>query len=793
MSKPPSAPAEQAERLAEESAVEPGISNLETLRGMRVWLLSSGLSAVYTAITAGAYNTGYALHLGATSAQVGFLSAAASWGQTLQILSPLLIERLRRRRVLCLAAFAVSYGMWLPIALIPWLFAPGLRPLAMIVFVALAGMASATASPASTSWLGDLVPARMRGRFVSRQQMLVAGIGLAGSVLAGQYLDAFPKAQSQAGFTTLFVVAVAFGLAAIVAWAWTPEPPRAPSPPVPLSAVLRLPLADRNLRSLTLFVSARLMAVMIAAPFFNVFMLKQLELPYYRIAIYQGANTVAMILANPIWAYLADKFGYRPVLKISAYGLGMVPVVWFFSTQGNCFVLTPCIMIWAGVMAAGVILAQFNLLIKVAPQENRSVYIGFHSAVVAGASALGAMIGGALGQWFEGFTPLHVWGYEITNLHLVFVVSALGRFGTPGLLGQVAEDRATSARTLLRQVGRGHALTAAWGLVRMARSADPATKADSARVLGHAHSPLPVEELIGLLSDSDREVRREAARALGEIGDERAVEPLSQKALDETSGISLDAIEALGHIPSARGRGLLVSLLASEEAAVREVAAVALGNLGAPEAAQPLQRLLDRETSPTVTLAAARALARTAGPRALNPLRDLLRGTQSEIARRELATALGDLISRPGRLYKLLQADPMRQDEIVERVLHRCRRRLGRLRGMTDPDLHYATRELGEAFADFVRGDHGGMLQTLLHVATRALKLSLPEAGSSSSVLAGTVRDLITLDDRMGMGYDLLSGIAHDARHETASREDALLAVVAFQVAIHRLERLARG
>jgi len=327
----------------------------------------------------------------------------------------------------------------------------------------------------------------------------------------------------------------------------------------------------------------------------------------------------------------------------------------------------------------------------------------------------------------------------------------------------------------------------------MARSSDAATKADSARVLGHAHSPLPVEELIGLLSDSDREVRREAARALGEIGDERAVGPLSEKALDETSGISLDAIEALGHIPSTQGRELLVSLLASEEAAVREVAAVALGNLGAPEAALPLQGLLDREAYPTVTLAAARALARTAGPRALDPLRNLLKGTESEIARRELATALGDLISRPGRLYKLLQADPMRQDEVVERVLHRCRRRLGRLRGMTDPDLHYATMELGEAFADFVRGDHGGMLQVLLHIATRALKLALSRGDSPSVVAAGTVRDLIGLDDRMGMSYDLLSGLAHDARLETPCREDALLAVVAFQVAIHRLERLVRG
>ncbi|MBM3498670.1 MAG: hypothetical protein FJX74_08345, partial [Armatimonadetes bacterium] len=142
----------------------PALSNPAMLRGMRSWTLSSALAAVYSAITLGAYNTGYALHLGATTAQVGLLSAAASWGQTLQLLSPLLIERLPQRRRLCLTAYLFSYGMWLPVALIPWFVPAGLRPLAMIGCVALAGAAAAVASPAGTSWLGDLVPDRMRAR-----------------------------------------------------------------------------------------------------------------------------------------------------------------------------------------------------------------------------------------------------------------------------------------------------------------------------------------------------------------------------------------------------------------------------------------------------------------------------------------------------------------------------------------------------------------------------------------------------------------------------------------------------
>jgi MFS family permease len=768
----------------------PGMSNLETLRGMRSWTLSSALAAVYSVITTGAYSTGYALHLGATTAQVGLLSAASAWGQTLQFLSPLLIERLAQRRRLCLAAFAISYGMWLPIAFIPWLVAPGLRPFALIACVAIAGAAAATASPASTSWLGDLLPVRLRARFVSRQQMAMAAVGLAASVLAGRYIDAFPSGGEQVGFTVIFIVAVAFGASALVAWARVPEPVAEAGRPEKALDLLLLPWRNPNLRNLTLFVGVRTGAVMIAAPFFVVYMLRNLGIPYSLIAILSGVSTVATIAANPVWAYLADKFGYRPVLHISAFGLGFVPVTWFFTTKANYMLVTPTLMVWSGVMAAGVILAQFNLLVKFAPGEHRSVYIGFHSAVVSAASAIGAMAGGALGHLFGGIAPLQLHGHEITTLHLVFVVSAVGRFGCLLLLPRVGEERAASARTVIERVGSGHTLATAWGLYRMAHSRDATRKAQSVRALGVAHSRLPVEELIASLNDSDRDVRREAARALGEIGDPRAVRPLIHKAEDEASGISLDAVEALGHIAATESRDFLTRLLDSEQPAVREVAAVALGTMAAPEAAEPLHRLLDRETYPTVTLAAARALGRTAGPGALEPLRELLKGTGSDIAHRELATAIGDLISRPGRLYKLLQADAMRQDETVERVLRRCRRRLGRVRGVTGADRRYAGEELRDAFDAFIRDDYSEMMQVLLHVASRALKLALPHDPDPA---AHTVRDLLSQDSRLQTSYALLSGLAHDARHESPSREEALLGVVALQVVIHRLDWVVHG
>jgi HEAT repeat protein/MFS family permease len=756
---------------------------------MRSWTVSSGLAAVYSAITTGAYSTGYALHLGATNAQVGFLSAASAWGQTLQLLTPLLIERLPQRRRLCLFAYALSYGVWLPVAFIPWLVPHASGPTAMIAFLAVGGAALAAASPASTSWLSDLVPARMRARFVSRQQMAVASVGLAAAIVAGRYMDAFPEVQQQTGFSCLFVVAVVFGIVALVVWARVPEPPKDAEAPMRFADLFRLPLGNRDLRQLTLFVAARTTVVMIAAPFFSVYMLQNLQVPYSLIAIFSGINTIAMIAANPIWAYLSDKFGYRPVLKLSALGLALVPLSWLFTTRGNHRVVIPLLMAWAGVHAAGVILAQFNLLVKMAPQEHRSVYIGFHAAVVSAASALGAMLGGWLGDLCERFHPLSLHGYPITNLHFVFLASALGRFGTIALLGPLREERATSTRELLKQVGSGHTLAAAWGLVRMAHSSDPASKADSVRALGQAHSALPVEELVASLDDSDRDVRREAARALGEIGDERAVGPLIREALDEASGISLDAIEALGSIRAPASRDFLIGRLESDQPAVREVAAVALGQHGAPEATGPLERLLDAGEVPTVELAAARALSRTAGPRALERLLELLLRTRSDVARRELATAIGDLIGRPGRFYRLLQADPMRQDETAARVLARCRRLIGRF---PDPAPETTAADLEAALESFGDHDYAHTVRRLARAAVRTLgaAASTPR-WSDAKGGAPRISALTAADEELRMCHRLLLGLHRGAQRPLTGVE-GLLAVFAFQMLVDELAQGSR-
>ena len=673
-------------------------------------------SAVFYAITGGAYATGYALHLGASKAMIGVLGAAPAVGLALQFFSPLITERLTKRKPWCLGIFGSAWSFWLLIALIPWFVPEAGRAWAMIGLVLLSGMTLALAAPSAMSWLSDLVPLAMRGRFVGRQSSQMALIGLVASLAAGRYMDLpqFQEPYQQAGFTSLFLVALLFGWLSLTVWGAVPEPAIQRSRERVDPKLLLLPFKHRDFRNLTIFVAIRTMAVMMAAPFFAVYMIENLKISYSAIAGFSITVTIFTMLANPLWGYLADKFGYQPILRITSFGIALNPLPWVFATSGNYLWLLPLAQAWAGTMGAGLIQSQLNLMLKTAPRERQAVYIGAYQAVVNLSFAAGSVIGGLLAKWFATFGELSLGRLPIDSLQLLFLVSCLLRMAGLTFLTRVKEADATSARTVIRQVGSGNPLRTAVNLYRLQHSGSAEAKAKATRALGQARSQLAVDELVSALDDADRDVRREAARALGAIADPRALEPLVAAIEDDHADVSEEAVEAVGRLAPEHSLPALLPLLSHAREAVRKAVAKALGDLGRPEAIGPLQSRLNDEEEPQVFLAMTEALGVVGGVEAMEPLRLMLRDGEPGVARRQLACAIAHLFGRRDDFYPLLEAEAMRQDELIARTLQRVRRRAARQRLLPRNDQRRleARLTLAERYAerpdgyDFVRALH---------------------------------------------------------------------------------------
>jgi HEAT repeat protein len=310
-----------------------------------------------------------------------------------------------------------------------------------------------------------------------------------------------------------------------------------------------------------------------------------------------------------------------------------------------------------------------------------------------------------------------------------------------------------------------------------------------------------VEELIDLLDDTDRDVRREAARALGQIGDPRAVPALIEKARDDVAGIELDAVEALGRMSTPESTQFLVRMLEDPRPAVRISAALGLGNSGASEAAAPLERLLRHEHSVPVFVTAAEALGRVAGLRALHQLRLLLARATRDVVRRELANAIADLLGPPDEFYRLLQADPMQQEELVVTSLQRSRQVLAARAGSDSRE--YVTDQVQRALTALTGGDYAAVAQSLYRAATRAL-VAASRSREYARLLAERrhevpvttrnrrLRVLLGMHEKLRANYGFLGGLREDADHRALSLEEGLLATFAFRRIAIRLDRLRR-
>lgn len=100
---------------------------------------------------------------------------------------------------------------------------------------------------------------------------------------------------------------------------------------------------------------------------------------------------------------------------------------------------------------AGAALSQFNILIKLSPQEGRSVYLALFAAITGFVGAIAPIIGGNLSKTLSGFS-YNFFTYNISNLHLIFLISALLQIFTIFFILKVKEPAAATPVAVIMQL-----------------------------------------------------------------------------------------------------------------------------------------------------------------------------------------------------------------------------------------------------------------------------------------------------------------------------------------------------
>ena len=397
--------------------------------------------------------------LKANPQQIGILAALPMFANLVQIFGSIIIEKTGKKKLLCFISIFINRILWILIILLPLaLFAP-LADWRVWVLVSIIGVSSLFGSLAGISWvawMSDIVPDNIRGSYFGKRNMIASACGMVVVLLGGKFITMWEQQFGETnpfGFILLFAAGLAIGLIAIFFLSRIPEAESTKKEGAGSFdfKVFFKPLQDKNFFTLILFVSAWMFAIQIAAPFYGVFMIDNLKIDFSTIAILGTFATFATLFMMKIWGPISDKLGNKPVIIVSGWFLIVVPFLWILAVPGKYYLPVLLAHILSGAFMAGAALSQFNILIKLSPKEGRSVYLALFAAITGIVGAAAPIVGGSLSNMLGNFS-VTILNYNVSNLHVIFIISAVLQAGTIFFILKVKEPAASTPVAVIMQL-----------------------------------------------------------------------------------------------------------------------------------------------------------------------------------------------------------------------------------------------------------------------------------------------------------------------------------------------------
>lgn len=451
--------------LAPHDAITPE----EHAQGVRMMVGEAGLSSAATALTSGVILTAFALHLGASNFEVGLLASAPFFGQLLQGPAIVLIERLRRRKLITLVVMLLVRLLLAGMALA--VFLPRDLALALVVLAqcAICGL-NAFATCAWNGWVRDFLHDRQMGDIFARRTVYATFVSIAAGLIAAFTLDQ-PGADDRLQnlvYAFLYGAGCLAGLVSITMVARIPEP-RMPEPTerVRLLPLLRAPFADANFRRLIVFLAAWQFAANFATPFFMVYFIDQLNFDIATVMLLSVVSQAANLLALRNWGRLSDLFANKSVLAVTAPTYIACIVAMVGASQiANPHWLTAYLVllhVLMGLAVAGVTLAVANITLRLSPRGNATAYVASSALVSSFAAGIAPLIGGAFAdffavrrfeliwRWTSPDLVMTAWPLTLSGWDFYFLIAGL--FGLYALhrLALVTEEGEIEGRAMIQQ------------------------------------------------------------------------------------------------------------------------------------------------------------------------------------------------------------------------------------------------------------------------------------------------------------------------------------------------------
>ena len=279
-----------------------------------------------------------------------------------------------------------------------------------------------------TSWMGYLVPSRLRGRYFGSRSQIIRIFMLVSSLFAGVVLNSFNNTNPLVGFGIIFSI----GIIANIGSAYYIYSQYEPDYETVEEKNKKLNLTDNEFKPLKKFIiydSLSEFSFSISGPLMMVYWLRELNFDYIELALLINVSQLIGLFSLRYWGKKIDYLGANITIRWTSLIISVFPLLWilvFFVPVSMRLPFSILIASFASLMFSGRALAMDNRLYEhmvgksmIQLTSKRIFYRGLFIF-------LGGLFGGVLTKLT--FPTSHTMISFMSKLHIVFLFSSFIRF-----------------------------------------------------------------------------------------------------------------------------------------------------------------------------------------------------------------------------------------------------------------------------------------------------------------------------------------------------------------------------
>jgi len=369
--------------------------NLRSLYAGTTWFgLLSGLAATFVPV--------FALRLGATTGQLGWLTALPALVNVVWLIPAARIIERRRRLPLILSTALLQRLGYLAMAAMPFILTQG-RVEALIVLQTLVTLPTAVANTAITTLIPDLTAPERRGQVVSVRWLLLAVTATLAALAGGGFLDLLPVPLN---YQILLGAGALLSLLSLGALRRIRVPdavtlsrrdmPRRRYSWQQLRESLGSVKAQPEFVGFSLASFVFYWGLYLPAALWSILRVRDLGATDTWIGIIAVAVDASTIAGYLYWAKISGRRGDRWLLVLTALGVSLYAALTALVPTIGWMIPTSML---GGLTWAGCNLALFNVMLRVSPADHRPTYVAIYTALMNVTAFAGPLLGAGLADW----------------------------------------------------------------------------------------------------------------------------------------------------------------------------------------------------------------------------------------------------------------------------------------------------------------------------------------------------------------------------------------------------------